>query len=228
MKTKQNVFYFLTATVQISRQRPNDDLNRGKLIRRVSVLANWVGEAAACYSHHHHHHLFWKCLFFLWWASLLLNSLILSPFTHRCVLPSQVPDQSRSHDESKFLTSPKSQDSWNLKPTAKSKPWRGLPFSSLKYNFRVVKGNEYCFSVHLARRVLQLERANTSLRKELERENEKSKQLAEEVCSYEYIKFQSFGTFTSTISWKNLLGIHFCGLGFVNFKYPNSCTRTNW
>ena len=36
-------------------------------------------------------------------------------------------------------------------------------------------------SVQLARRVLQLERANTSLRKEIEREKAKMKQLAEEV-----------------------------------------------
>ena len=35
--------------------------------------------------------------------------------------------------------------------------------------------------MQLARRVLQLERANTSLRKEVERENLKTKQLAEEV-----------------------------------------------
>lgn len=37
-------------------------------------------------------------------------------------------------------------------------------------------------SVHLARRVLQLERANTSLRNELDRESEQKDQLAEEVC----------------------------------------------
>lgn len=36
-------------------------------------------------------------------------------------------------------------------------------------------------SVHLARRVLQLERANTSLRNEVNREAKKKEQLAEEV-----------------------------------------------
>ncbi|XP_031556074.1 progesterone-induced-blocking factor 1-like, partial [Actinia tenebrosa] len=38
-------------------------------------------------------------------------------------------------------------------------------------------------SVHLARRVLQLERANTSLRNELDRESQKKDQLAEELHS---------------------------------------------
>ena len=37
-------------------------------------------------------------------------------------------------------------------------------------------------SVHLARRVLALERTNTSLRKDMEREAIKNHQLAEEVC----------------------------------------------
>ena len=37
------------------------------------------------------------------------------------------------------------------------------------------------FSVHLARRVLQLERANTALRKEVENEQAKSRTLGEEV-----------------------------------------------
>lgn len=36
-------------------------------------------------------------------------------------------------------------------------------------------------SVHLARRVLELERANTSVRKEYDREKEKIQQLANEV-----------------------------------------------
>ncbi len=40
-----------------------------------------------------------------------------------------------------------------------------------------------CFSVHLAKRVLQLERANTSLRKERETEEKKTDQLANEVIS---------------------------------------------
>ena len=41
----------------------------------------------------------------------------------------------------------------------------------------------YCdtFSVHLARRVLQLEKINTSLRQEVEREKKKIRQLADEV-----------------------------------------------
>ena len=38
-----------------------------------------------------------------------------------------------------------------------------------------------CFSVQLARRVLHLERANTSLRHEVEREGKKNKQISEEV-----------------------------------------------
>lgn len=37
------------------------------------------------------------------------------------------------------------------------------------------------FSVHLARRVLQLEKINTSLRQEVDREKKKMLQLAEEV-----------------------------------------------
>jgi len=41
--------------------------------------------------------------------------------------------------------------------------------------------NVLIFSVHLARRVLQLERENTQLRKELEREIERNKELAEQV-----------------------------------------------
>ena len=40
------------------------------------------------------------------------------------------------------------------------------------------------FSVDLARRVLELERANTSLRKELEREKQKSDDLVEEVIFF--------------------------------------------
>ena len=39
----------------------------------------------------------------------------------------------------------------------------------------------YIFSVHLARRVLQLEKINTSLRQEVEREKKKIRQLADEV-----------------------------------------------
>ena len=46
--------------------------------------------------------------------------------------------------------------------------------------FRIKLQTLLC-SVQLARRVLQLERANTSLRKEIEREKAKMKQLAEEV-----------------------------------------------
>ena len=41
--------------------------------------------------------------------------------------------------------------------------------------------NAYIFSVHLARRVLQLEKINTSLRQEVEREKKKIRQLADEV-----------------------------------------------
>ena len=44
-----------------------------------------------------------------------------------------------------------------------------------------IKQQTLACSVQLARRVLQLERANTSLRKEIEREKARTKQLAEEV-----------------------------------------------
>ena len=40
---------------------------------------------------------------------------------------------------------------------------------------------QYIFSVHLARRVLALEKVNTQLRQDMEREKNKIKQLAEEV-----------------------------------------------
>ena len=37
------------------------------------------------------------------------------------------------------------------------------------------------FSVHLARRVLELERGNTSLRKDVDKEKEKNRELAQQV-----------------------------------------------
>lgn len=43
------------------------------------------------------------------------------------------------------------------------------------------------FSVHLARRVLQLEKINSNLKKDVDTEKIKIKQLAEEVC---YVKFK--------------------------------------
>ena len=41
----------------------------------------------------------------------------------------------------------------------------------------------FVYSVHLARRVLQLERANTSLRNEMEREKKKKDLLGKEVMT---------------------------------------------